>query len=191
MSTRGTYSLRLLDATVLVAGMGLGFAWIGSRDYISREPIITNSVVDYFPDELARWAQCSIPILVILSLCIVTLQLIHFRLRLQCFWGQPGTVASATALVLLVSGALIDLTHQHFAFVVHGEGGLAPQPTTICLLSWVSFLDMSRGVGISIAAMWTYMRLKGSYERSLSLLDILGKGLGWTWILIALLPRQR
>jgi len=190
MSMKEPDHFRLLGAMVLVVAIAFGFAWLRSPDYLAQEPIMTVSGLDYVPDQVAQWAQYAIPFLVILSPCIVVLQLIRYRRRFQCFWRQAGTVACAAASFVLFSSALIDLTHEHMAFLVDGQGGLSFRPRVICSVSWLSFLDISRGIGLAIAVMWTYMRVTGLRERSTSTLDLLGKAPGWTWILIALLPRQ-
>jgi hypothetical protein len=171
---------------VLLLGIGLGLAWMRSGDL--SEPI-WSGIGEYYPDTVAEWAQYLIPFLVILSLCITLLQMVHLRRRFRCFWRQAGTVACATAFFVLSSGAVIDLAHRHLAYLLNGQGGLAPSPSVICSLTSHSALDMSRGVGLSIIAVWVYMRATGVSERSSSLLDVMGKALGWAWLLIALLPR--
>jgi hypothetical protein len=196
MSDQETYPFRLFDGMMLLVGIGLGLAWMqttGMFPFVlvwSHAVLVWSHAGEYYPDTVATLAQYLIPFLTTLSPCIVFLQLIHLRRTSGRFWRQAGTVACATAFAVLLSGTLIHLTHLHLAFLVDGQAGLARSPNVIGLESWDSVLDMSRGVGLSIAAIWAYMRATGVRERSMSVLDVMGKALGWAWILIALLPRQ-
>ena len=143
MSMKEPRPCGLLDAMVLCNRDRFGLCVVAiARLHGAGAHNHGRQALEYAPDNVDSWAQYSIPFLVILSPGIAVLQLIHFRRRFQGFWKKRALSERADLSCFSRAASRPDSTST-WQVLVDGQEGLAPRPSVICGLSWLSFLDMS------------------------------------------------
>jgi hypothetical protein len=176
----------LLDLLVLVASIAVGLALLRWRLAFADVLRFFGSISDAppwrwsarsFSLRLSGLLDLAIPCSLTGTLGVLILRLIPPRPRLPRLARQPGFVACSVFLAvatLTVGAVLVTLG-------VRGRLG------TIKPVEMVTYFSIATGLaaqlgGLAVAVAWSVLAMAGRFRMEASLVDRLGRMLGWFWI---------